>query len=341
MYKRQQLTYAVNPDLLFKNYLYVSGTTRTLQEYFRSFVDIVKEYTDKKTILDIACNDGTQLDYFKEQGYNTFGIDPAENLFKLSSQKHNIICDYLNRDSISKFNTKFDVITAQNVLAHNDHPKDFLLICKEHLNDDGYIFIQTSQALMVERNEFDTIYHEHISFFSMKSMEALAKSVGLNLVDIRLTSIHGTSFVFVLSKDMTKPSYEIEHELTQKDIEKYSKACYKVSYDLYEKIIALGDKGYILVGYGAAAKGNTLLNFSKFKLDFIIDDNPLKHNLFTPGSRIPIVGIDKLQEISEDQKIAFVPLAWNFFDEIKYRVKQARRNDNDIFIKYFPEVTTI
>lgn len=164
-----QLSHAVNPDLMFKNYLYVSGTSNTLREYFDKFVDITLSYNkDAKTVLDIACNDGTQLDSYKRIGIKTYGIDPAENLHTISKEKgHDIVLDYFNIESVKKFgNKKFDIITAQNVFAHNTYPLEFLKICKGILNDDGHIFIQTSQANMVLNNEFDTIYHEHISFFN-------------------------------------------------------------------------------------------------------------------------------------------------------------------------------
>jgi hypothetical protein len=98
-------------------------------------------------------------------------------------------------------------------------------------------------------------------------------------------------------------------------------------------------KGYVLAGYGAAAKGNTLLNFSKINLDFIVDDNELKQNKFTPGMNIPVVGIDNLDKYTSDSKILFVPLAWNYFDDIKRKIEKRRKNDNDKFLRYFPKVT--
>ena len=175
-----QLSHAVDPDILFKNYLYVSGTTKTLKEYFDNFVKIVEDETisqDKLHVLDIACNDGTQLDSFKNKGHHTYGIDPAVNLHKISSINHNVACDYLNEKSISSFDTKFDAIIAQNVFAHNAYPKEFLEICKNYLNDNGTIFIQTSQADMIKYGQFDTIYHEHISFFNAISMKTLTDRV--------------------------------------------------------------------------------------------------------------------------------------------------------------------
>lgn len=335
-----QLTHAVDPDQLFKYYIYVSGTTKTLRDYFDWFANFSKTYTTGKTVLDIACNDGSQLDSYKSLGFNTYGIDPATNLFELSSKNHKIICDYFNVKNVNKFDTKFDIITAQNVFAHNTYPKDFLIDCKTILADNGCIFIQTSQADMIKNNQFDTIYHEHISFFSVKSFCTLANRCGLNVIDVRRTSIHGTSFIFALSKDLPDQSAKfisLEENLTSDIIKKYAENCNRIAKETFNEVLKLKQQGYKLIGYGAAAKGNTFLNFSKFNLDYIVDDNPLKHNLFSPGSKIPIYSPDKLSE--ESEKICIVPLAWNFFDEIKEKV--LLKNNNVIFLKYFPGVQII
>ena len=331
-----QLTHVVDPDKLFKHYLYVSGTTKTLKDYFDWFVEFTGKYTQGKKVLDIACNDGTQLDSYKVKGYSTYGIDPAENLYPASSKNHNIVCDYFT--SASQFNTKFDIITAQNVFAHNSYPKEFLESCKDALDTNGCIFIQTSQADMVKNNQFDTIYHEHISFFSVKSFCALAKRSGLNVIDVTRTPIHGTSFVFVLSKDQPDQSEKFiaqEEEILYRTMLKYAANCKRISNETKAMVESLQARGIKVIGYGAAAKGNTFLNFSKFKLDYIVDDNPLKHNMFSPGSKIPILPPDTL--FNETEEICVVPLAWNFFDEIKSKV-MSRKSDNVSFLKYFPEV---
>jgi len=341
-----QLSHTVNPDLMFKHYLYVSGTTQTLRDYFDVFAKKTLEYNPKaKNILDIASNDGTQLDSYKKLGLNTYGIDPAENLYGDAVTKgHNIVCDYFNINTIDKFgDTKFDIITAQNVFAHNKYTVDFLLSCNELMTDQSVLFIQTSQANMVLNNEFDTIYHEHLSFFNTKSMKTLVERCGLVLSDVFKTDIHGTSYVFVITKkDLglkgTQEMLDFEESKGLYDVltyPEYALKCYKATYDLKNKLEQLKKEGYTLVGYGAAAKGNTLLNFGKIKLDIIIDDNPLKQNLFTPGMNIPIYSSDYISNMLKD-KVVFIPLAWNFYTEIKSRIKAKRDNPNNLFIKYFP-----
>lgn len=332
-----QLTHAVNPDLLFKNYLYVSGTTKTLLDYFDSFVALTEGYFPNvysRKVLDIACNDGSQLDSYKKFGYETYGIDPAENLYELSSKNHKIVCDYLTEESIAKFDTKFDIIIAQNVFAHNTYPKEFLEICKANLNDGGLIFIQTSQANMVEQSQFDTVYHEHISFFNAESMKTLAQRSGLTMINVERTNIHGTSFVFVLSAAANEGEYSLSKETHQSldIVQKFSENAKNTVSKLNNDIAKYQDK-YRIVGYGAAAKGNTVLNFGKIHLDYIVDDNPLKQNMFTPGMKIPIVSLDYINKISKGETVVWIPLSWNFFNEIKQRIQTARPSSDDIFIQ--------
>jgi SAM-dependent methyltransferase len=342
-----QLSHAVNPDLLFRNYLYVSGTSQTLKDYFDWFANLAFDYYQgtPKSVLDIACNDGTQLDSFKRAGLTTYGIDPATNLHPISSANHEVICDYFTDEYVETYKSKnLDIINAQNVFAHNSYPLDFLRQCKEIMHDDTVLFIQTSQANMVQNNEFDTIYHEHLSFFCANSMNELAKRAGLHLIDVAKTPIHGTSYLFVFSK--TPRDNRVEEILlaernqglqTPATYIEYAKKAKQVVVDLNKTIADYRADGYVIAGYGAAAKGMTLVNFGDIHLDFIIDDNPLKQGKFTPGTHDPVVGIDMLDEC-KDLKVAFVPLAWNFFTEIKTRIKAVRDQEGDVFVRYFPTI---
>ncbi len=342
-----QLTHVVNPDLLFKDYLYVSGTTKTLHDNMKWFVDYVLETTiwsKGNSVLDIACNDGTQLNYFKDKGFKTYGVDPAENLHKLSSENHTVVCDYFNADT---FDRQFDVITAQNVFAHNSNPKEFLEHCDELMHDESVLYIQTSQAEMILNNQFDTIYHEHVSFFNINSMNELAKRTNLTLTDVIKTPVHGISYLFRFTKNTfegrRKVFNEIEVErqrglLSKKTYNEYTKNITKLVSDFKELVQNSKREGFKLIGYGAAAKGMTFLNFAGVKLDYIIDDNELKHNLYTPGTNTIIKPNGFLKQFKENDKMLFIPLAWNFYDEIQGRILKTRDNKNDWFLRYFPEV---
>lgn len=340
-----QLSVAVDPDLLFRDYLYVSGTTKTLKRYFEDFATLVEmrlcaeqSTYERKNVLDVACNDGTQLDFLKKRGFYTHGIDPARNLYPISSKNHNVVCDYLNEKSIKSFNKKFAAIVAQNVFAHTSNPYQFLVDCKSQLEYNGLVFIQTSQADMFKNKEFDTIYHEHISFFSVKSFAALARRAGFYLIEVIRQPVHGTSFVFVLSPlriaDSTTFSNQ-EITLTQSFMEDYVSNCKEIAVKTKEKILKYKEQGYKVIGYGAAAKGNTFLNFADIDLDYIVDDNALKQGLFTPGKKIPILSPDVISQ--ETGKLCVVPLSWNFFAEIKEKVLE-RKDKNIVFLKYFPVV---
>ncbi len=338
-----QLTHIVDPDLLFKNYLYCSGTSQTLRDNFEWFSNFVLEDAPVcKTVLDIACNDGTQLDCFKAKGVETYGIDPAENLYELSSKNHDVKCEYF--DSVF-FGHLFDVIIAQNVFAHNSDPKKFLDDCCELMDDDSRLYIQTSQAHMVQNNQFDTVYHEHISFFNINSFNELVKRTNLNLIDVIKTPVHGVSYLFVLSKKKMN-EHRVQNLIdTERETGLYSKKTYD-DYkrnilnivESFKKVVKHVQGEYPVIGYGAAAKGNTFLNFTDIKLDYVIDDNELKQGLYTPGTNIEIKSVELLKEYGEDDRILFVPLAWNFYDEIRKRIKIVRDNKNDRFLKYFPNI---
>jgi hypothetical protein len=196
---------------------------------------------------------------------------------------------------------------------------------------------------MVLNNEFDTIYHEHINFFNINSMNELAKRAGLHLIDVIKTPIHGNSYVFVLSwngrpyniQNLIKMESKLTNIQTYNDWVRIVQDNMSVLKSTIEKYIS---DGYIVVGYGAAAKGNTLLNYINVSLDLIIDDSPLKQNLYAPGTNSPIKSIDILKEYSKKDKILFMPLAWNFFTEISNRIKVVRNEPHDLFLKYFPKI---
>jgi SAM-dependent methyltransferase len=346
--KHLQLSHSVDPAIIYKNYLYATGTNQTIQDYCKWFANFIQEYigvTGK--VLDIGCNDGTQLNYFKDLGFDTYGIDPAKNLYDRSRTNHNVICDFFGPDVTSKLSeVNYDVIVAQNVCAHNPDPATFLESCRKLMSDTTLLFVQTSQADMVLNNEFDTIYHEHVNFFNANSMKHLAERVGLYLNDVQKSSIHGNSYIFVLSTLNSRPYHvqniiDLESSRGLLSIETYNKWNDAVIDNVKRLTTTLNDfknQGYTLVGYGAAAKGNTLLNYINQSLNLIIDDNPLKQNMYTPGTNIPIKSIDALTEFNKNEKILFMPLAWNFFAEITHRIKMVRDEPHDLFLKYFPKV---
>jgi hypothetical protein len=178
-------------------------------------------------------------------------------------------------------------------------------------------------------------------------MNELCKRTGMNLIDVVKTTLHGNSYVFIVSKTAKRESHiknliEMERRAglySDVTYEKYAEKCNKVIQEI--KAFNYFQRGLnrTLIGYGAAAKGNTFLNAAKLDLDYVIDDNPLKQNLFTPGQSIPIVSSDILDSFAPGDTLVFIPLAWNFYKEIVGNIKKKRPNSTDLYIKYFPELT--
>jgi hypothetical protein len=170
-------------------------------------------------------------------------------------------------------------------------------------------------------------------------MGTLANRLGMYLESVFKTDIHGTSYVFVLSKDPacdnTQPLIDKEAKQTIDVVKKFVDNAISVVTDLKDELNKYPSS--LIVGYGAAAKGNTLLNFGEIDLDYIVDDNPLKQGLYTPGRKIKIVSLDEMITIAKGRSVVWVPLSWNFFKEIKHRIKD-KYHEPTVFIKYFPKI---
>jgi hypothetical protein len=323
-----QLSHNVDRSRLFLEYQYVSGTSNTLMQDFENFATQMTGQYGKGRILDVACNDGSQLDAFKNLGWSTVGVDPATNLFPLSSANHEVYCDFLNETHEGKIHA--DIALAQNVVAHTDAPASMLEIMGRIAKD---VYIQTSQAEMVNHFQYDTIYHEHLSFFSEKSFYAMSKRVDLPLISIAKRAIHGTSFLFHSSRSgKWIPEPEPLHAET---IYNYAKKIELNRLNLDMELERLKKSGMTIIGYGAAAKGMTVLNSLSSQVDFIVDDSPLKQNKFAPGISVPIFPTSKIAEV--DGNFVLVLLAWNFKDEILIKTKSVINKPFKV-LEFFPEV---
>jgi nucleoside-diphosphate-sugar epimerase/2-polyprenyl-3-methyl-5-hydroxy-6-metoxy-1,4-benzoquinol methylase len=329
-----QLSHVVNPNILFKNYIYVSGTSKTLQDYFVWFANMTtQKHCCNKRVLEIACNDGSQLDAYRTLGWETIGVDPAENLYPLSKNKgHNIYCDYWSLGTASKIKQRYntlDLIIAENVFAHVDDVYTFLQCCEMLMDSSSRLYIQTSQADMVELNQYDTVYHEHLSFFNVHSMRKCLESHNLQLLSIQKTDIHGTSFIFEMGLKGDNSHIVFTDKILTMDMYKYyATQCISSKYMLIKTL--LDHKHRTIVGYGASAKGNTILNFisdngAEF-IDYIVDDNPSKWGLYTPGTNILICSPEKLYEYA-NLPVSIVMLTWNFEKEIKKKIEKFKIKD--------------
>jgi SAM-dependent methyltransferase len=339
-----QLSIAVDPGILYENYFYVSGTTSTLKANFQEFARRIAKINPRSSVLDIAANDGSFVNALLEEGLSACGIDPAKNLVDQAiNEGLPIHLGFWSAKFAKDFNQKFDVITAMNVLAHVSDPADFLLGCGMALNDGGSIFIQTSQAFMVNRGEFDTIYHEHHSFFTTYSLQKLAERVNLYVVDGQYVDIHGTSYRWELKATKGSGATALLQDEARRGMAEletfieFASIAKRRAIDTASIVQSQRASGYTICAYGAAAKAQTFFNFAGISPDLIVDDNPLKQGLRSPGSGVVIQNPDVLRAIPGP--IQFVISAWNFVDEIKRNIAEIRSGrTDDQFLTYFPEI---
>ena len=340
-----QLSHRVDPEILFKDYLYVSGTSKTLSDHFDSYADYIfnRFGTTGIRVLEIASNDGSLLEKFSKRGATVLGVDPAENLKPISESKGiPTIADFWP----CPVDGKFDVVIANNVLAHHPDPVGFLsslppeaLVCVE------FPIFNSS----VETLDIGQIYAEHISYFNHNSFSILAQRAGYGIVDfIEFPDIHGGTVRFILekgAKQCEKMTNMIKVERVQgfHDIAKYQLFYDKVAVNLLGLVTCCNIQttiNYKIVGYGAAAKASTILSTlaDSLPVDFFVDDSPHKVGKFMPGTSREIFPTSKLGEV--EGPMAIIVFAHNFKKEIKENIKKYRQpSQKDIIINIVPKVT--
>ena len=354
-----QLSYIVDRAELFSNYLYRSGTTSTLKEHFIRLAHKIDTATSKpsgraKRVLEIACNDGSQLNQFKSLGWETFGADPAANIVKLAQEQgHKVKVGFWGVDDFSDtLPEELDAIVAQNVLAHVPDPVEFMRACKKYMTQSTRLYIQTSQCDMFETGQFDTTYHEHIHFFTAHSFQSLADQTGMIIEDFDVVSIHGRSCLVTFvnrpeMKSLEKTSFTLNQRLSyEKEIgvpddfyfAKFSFRAKSVQQWIHEQLNVFGSKGHTVIGYGAAAKGIVLLHSllalptPQYEFAAVIDDEPFKQGRYCPGTAIPVKPSSAIRELSsksstgEPAPLVIVIFAWNFAAEIQDRLKSALKD---------------
>ena len=339
------------PEDLFSHYLYQSGTSNTLREYFEWFSDcIYNSSVHNLNTLEIASNDGSLIRTLLDKNILAEGIEPAKNLVEIAIA--NGIKTTEGFWPTSKLNKKFDIVIAQNVLAHNTDPFEFTKAIYESLSDEGTVFLQSSQMDMFKNYEFDTLYHEHFSFFSPNSMRVLAERAGFKHNLFLKTNIHGGSLLGIFSKskesvDKFGESFSSgkfymnkinsKQRPTDSDADKFSVRTMETCNTLKELSSTYKKCGYSIVLVGAAAKAITVLQASKLDIDFIIDEAPLKHGKYIAGTKNKI---DRLHIIDDiNNPILFIIGAWNFYSELKEKLSDIRGRENeDRIARYFPRL---
>lgn len=349
--RQLQLSHVVHPDLLFRNYVYVSSTSPVFIKHFEDYAKSVWDKLKLKKgdlVIDIGSNDGILLKPFKNLGAKVLGIDPAVKIAKQAT-KHGIetLPEYFNQSVAEKIVKKYGqakVVSANNVFAHINDIDEVVLGVKKVLADDG-VFITESPYLVVflQNNLFDTVYHEHLSYYSIKPLSVFFKRHGMKVFDVEETKSHGGSIrVFACrEKSKYKTSSSVskllkkESELGLDDLKTYQNFAQRVKENktnLRKLLKGLKKQDKKIAGFGAPAKGNTLLNFFKIgteTLDYIVEDSPPKQGLFTPGMHIPVVSPSRL--IKDQPDYLFI-LAWNFAEPIMLKLADYKKRGGRFII---------
>lgn len=331
-----QLQEFESPENIFSDYAYFSSYSDTWLKHAKDYVDKMIDLfriDTKFYVVEIASNDGYLLQYFVEKGIPVLGIEPAVNVAEVARQKgiptEIVFFGTETAKRLAKEGKYADLLLGNNVLAHVPNLNDFVRGLKILLKPEGVITMEFPHLMrLMEETQFDTIYHEHFSYFSFLSVEKVFAAHGLTIFDVEELPTHGGSLRIYArhqedrTKNISNRVFELrqrENETGYTNIEHYftfNEKVKAIKRDVLNFLIQAKEDGKTIVGYGAPAKGNTLLNYCGIKTDFIdytVDRNPYKQGHYLPGSHIPIEAPDKIKETKPDY--VFI-LPWNLKDEI-------------------------
>lgn len=350
-----QLMESVPPRAMFENYLYISSASDTLVGHLLDLSDIlVRRYRlgPADLVIDIGCNDGTLLREFQRHGVRPLGVDPARNLAEFASgggiaRYTDLFTASTAQDIVSKWGPA-SLVTATNTFPHIQNLDDFIQGIKTVLKPQGVLVIEMHYLFdLIDQLAFDTIYHEHVSYWALGPMQRLFERHGMNVVDAERVPIHHGQLRVHVQRQGEGAVHSRVAEIIAAEkaakldnfetYERFAERVQKIKKDLREKLAEFAQKGQQVAGYGAPAKGNTLLGFLGIGpglLPYIVDRSPLKQGLFTPGTHIPVVAPERLLL---DQPAYVLLLAWNFVDEIVEQQAEYRKRGGK-FIVPVPEV---
>lgn len=355
-----QLSKVVNPEIMFSNYVYVTSVSKSMLNNFAQLSFYAHKnlnINSKSLVVDIGSNDGSLLKFFKSYEAKVLGVDPAENLAKVAINdgvptEIGLFNPLLARKIVKKYG-QADLITATNVIAHIDNLDELFESIKILLKKDGAFITEFPYILdLISKNQFDTIYHEHLSYFGLNSWNYFIERQGFQISDVSRLLIHGGSIRTVhkfkngsLAKKSKNVSYLLDLEakkglLEKKAYEQFADRVIALKYELNLKLNKIKKEGKRIVGLGAPAKGNVLTSFFDIGpevLDYIIDSTPLKQGLYTPKKHIPIYSDER---ILKDQPDYALILAWNFKEEIMRKHGLFKKRGGK-FIIPIPDVTII
>lgn len=329
-----QLSFTVPANQMFDNYLYVSSTSKVFRNHFSEMaIKFINDFNldQKSFVVDIGSNDGVFLAPLKEAGVRVLGVDPAKNLVDIANSKgletiHGYFDDQIV-DEIILAKGKADIVTAFNVFAHADNLKSIANNVFKILKKNGFFIIEVQYLADTIRDlTFDNIYHEHVNYWSVYTLKYFCNSLNLHLVQVEHVDTHGGSIRAFISQDEKLIDNSVEEFIEEEKkqglnsfttLKKFASSISELKNVTKIKIDYLKSQGKTIVGYGSPAKATTVLNYygiNSESIDYIIEDNELKHNLFLPGMRIPIKS--KSEALTNPPDYILV-LAWNFLEDIK------------------------
>ncbi len=336
-----QLSVAIDPKKMFTNYLYTSSTSQSFRNHFvnaaKKYIKDFKLNPKKSYIVDIGSNDGVALKPFKDLNFkNILGIEPAKNLAKLANKnKIKTFNGFFEQKNLKKIKKNADIVLASNVFAHSDKLKEMAKCMFSILSKKGTIIIEVQYLLNTLKDlTFDNIYHEHYNYWSLTSLVNFFKQFDGQIFKAEKIDTHGGSIrVYIKKGKKVKIDNSVKSLLKEEDsfgLKKYEtyrdfgEKVYKIRKNVIKNIKQLKKSNKKIIGYGSPAKATTALNFFGIKkeIDFIIEDNKLKHGKFIPGVKIPIVSKKNIS----DQNNTILVLAWNFFDDIIKNNKDLSNN---------------
>ena len=328
--------FAKHDDIFNADYAYFSSFSTSWLAHAKAYTQMMIKrfgFNAQSQVIEIASNDGYLLQYFKEQGVRVLGIEPTANTAAAAKDKGiESVIDFFGvrlANSLAAKGTKADLLLGNNVLAHVPDINDFVKGLKILLNPKGIITFEFPHLLqLIDKNQFDTIYHEHFSYLSLIAVKQIFEYHGLNIFDVEEVATHGGSLRIFANhaEDDTKIISDCVAAMLKKEIKfglndlaiykTYQQKAEKVKNDFTLFLIQAKNDGKKVAGYGAAAKGNTLLNFAGTKKDlllFVADASPHKQNKFLPGVHIPVFDEQKIKTEKPDYVVI---LPWNLKEEI-------------------------
>lgn len=338
-----QLNYTVKKEVMFANTTYLSGTTRTLSEHFFQIAKTIDEtYFEERKVkaaLDIGSNDGTQLSHYKKLGYDVLGVESAKRVADIANGNGiETINAFFNLDLANTISLKFDVMNAAGVFFHLEELHSVCEAIKKLLKQDGVFVCQFLYIKSIMENcAFDQIYHEHLLYYTLHTLNTLVKKHGLEIFDAFMTPVHGGSMMALISHEGARPKTERCKQLQKEEdesgcnsFEAYTDLAKRTDILKQENLAYLEkQKGKRVYGMGAPCKGNTLLNYFGIgtdHLECLVEKNSFRKGLYSPGMHIPIW----MENEMPPPDIYYV-LAWNFKNEI---LKNNQHLKNTEF--YFP-----